>query len=239
MQKILISIVEDSKTFSNTLKKLLNLENDLETLFVAYDGADFFVKLEKSEVTPDIVFMDLSMPYMDGIEASKKLKGSYPRIKVIIMSNYDDESFVREMMKYNIEGYLLKRVDFEEVIRAIHRVFKGGSYYCNEILETIKKRPVMPKEISQSETLISNLSKREKEIVTFICDARTAKEIANKLGISERTVEKHRNNILKKVNARNSIELILLALKSGEYLASIEPRFKLNGNDNIDFHYQQ
>jgi DNA-binding NarL/FixJ family response regulator len=208
MNKIRIIIADDHQLFRNGLKILLNSFPDFEVAGEASNGEEF-LKLLKS-VKADIALMDISMPEMDGIEATRKGIKMCPDISIIALSMYGEEEYYYKMVDAGAKGFLLKDSDISEVRDAILTVVKGGSYFSQELLyhviQKIKHR--------EHETKSANLSKREKEILLKICEGLSNQEIAEALFISKRTVDKHRANLLGKTNSKNTASLILFAIRN-------------------------
>lgn len=208
MGKIQIIIVDDHQLFRNGLKILLNSIPDLEVVGEASNGEDF-LKLIKT-VKADVALMDINMPEMDGIEATRKGLKIIPAMNVIALSMYGEEEYYNKMIDAGAKGFLLKDSDISEVRDAILTVVKGGSYFSQELLyhviQKIKHR--------EHESKSANLSKREKEILFKICEGLSNQEIAETLFISKRTVDKHRANLLGKTNSKNTASLILFAIRN-------------------------
>jgi DNA-binding NarL/FixJ family response regulator len=208
MNKIRIIIADDHQLFRNGLKILLNSFSDFEVAGEACNGEEF-LKLLKS-VKADIALMDINMPEMDGIEATRKGIKMCPDMSIIALSMYGEEEYYYKMVDAGAKGFLLKDSDISEVRDAILTVVKGGSYFSQELLyhviQKIKHR--------EHETKSANLSKREKEILLKICEGLSNQEIAETLFISKRTVDKHRANLLGKTNSKNTASLILFAIRN-------------------------
>lgn len=208
MEKIKIIIIDDHQLFRNGLKILLNSFEDFEVTGEASNGEEF-LKLIQS-VKADIALMDINMPEMDGIEATKKGLRIIPEIRIIALSMYGEEDYYYRMVDAGVKGFLLKDSGISEVRDAIHTIMKGGSYFSQELLyhviQKIKHR--------EQESKSANLSRREKEILAKICEGLSNQEIADTLFISKRTVDKHRANLLGKTNSKNTASLILFAIKN-------------------------
>ncbi len=208
MDKIRIIITDDHQLFRNGLMILLNSFPEFEVVGEASNGEEF-LKLLKS-VKADIALMDINMPEMDGIEATKKGIKLSPEINIIALSMYGEEEYYYKMVDAGAKGFLLKDSDISEVKDAILTVAKGGSYFSQELLyhviQKIKHR--------EHESKSANLSKREKEILIKICEGLSNQEIAETLFISKRTVDKHRANLLGKTNSKNTASLILFAIRN-------------------------
>ena len=208
MEKIKIIITDDHQLFRNGLKILLNAFQEFEVAGEASNGEEF-LRLLKS--TPaDVVLMDINMPEMDGIEATRKGLKVNPGIDIIALSMYGEEEYYYKMVDAGAKGFLLKDSDISEVKEAIMTVKRGGSYFSQELLyhviQKIKHR--------ENESKSANLSKREKEILMKICEGLSNQEIAETLFISKRTVDKHRANLLGKTNSKNTASLILFAIRN-------------------------
>ncbi|HOB84381.1 MAG TPA: response regulator transcription factor [Bacteroidales bacterium] len=208
MDRIKIIIIDDHQLFRNGLKILLNSFPDFEVTGEASNGEEF-LKLIQS-VSADIALMDINMPELDGIEATKRGLKIVPSINIIALSMYGEEDYYYRMVDAGAKGFLLKDSDISEVREAILTVMKGGSYFSQELLyhviQKIKHR--------EQESKAANLSRREKEILARICEGLSNQEIADTLFISKRTVDKHRANLLGKTNSKNTASLILFAIKN-------------------------
>jgi DNA-binding NarL/FixJ family response regulator len=208
MEKIRIIITDDHQLFRNGLKILLNAYPEFEVVGEASNGEEFLKILKNTKA--DIVLMDIDMPEMDGIEATRKGLKISPEINVIALSMYGEEEYYYKMVDAGSKGFLLKDSDISEVKEAIITVNKGGNYFSQELLyhviQKIKHR--------EHESKSANLSKRETEILFKICEGFSNQEIADSLFISKRTVDKHRANLLGKTNSKNTASLILFAIRN-------------------------
>ncbi len=208
MDKIKIIITDDHQLFRNGLKILLNAFPEFEVTGEASNGEEFLKIL--NHTSADVALMDINMPDMDGIEATRKGLKIRPEIDIIALSMYGEEEYYYKMVDAGAKGFLLKDSDISEVKEAILTVKKGGSYFSQELLyhviQKIKHR--------EHESKSANLSKREKEILVKICEGLSNQEIADTLFISKRTVDKHRANLLSKTNSKNTASLILFAIRN-------------------------
>lgn len=202
---IKLFLVEDHELIRGGIKSLLPKSN--YDIIGEFDRPRLAIESIESGNIPEIIIMDISLPEMTGLEASKVLKETYPDIKIIILSMHKEEEYVIECMNQDIMGYVVKDSIGDEIRQAIDKVYEGNKYFSKEViniaLNTHKKRKNRKKELDEI-----NLTKREKEVLTLIADGKTNNEVAEQLFISERTVEAHRANIMKKVGARNTAELI-------------------------------
>jgi DNA-binding NarL/FixJ family response regulator len=208
MEKIKIIIADDHQLFRNGLKMLLEASPEFEISGEASNGEEFLRIL--CNCVADVVLMDINMPEMDGIEATKRGIKLCPGIAVIALSMYGEEEYYYKMVDAGAKGFILKDSDISEVREAILTVRKGGSYFSQELLYHV----IQKFKTRESETKSANLSKREKEILFKICEGLSNQEIAETLFISKRTVDKHRANLLGKTNSKNTASLILFAIKN-------------------------
>lgn len=208
MDKIRILIADDHQLFRNGLKILLNAFPEFEVTGEASNGLEFLKLLRNSEA--DIALMDINMPEMDGIEATRKGLKLCPSINIIALSMYGEEGYYYKMVDAGAKGFLIKDSDISEVKEAIITVRKGGNYFSQELLYHVIQK-IKHREI---ESRSANLSKREKEILFKICEGFSNQEIADTLFISKRTVDKHRANLLGKTNSKNTASLILFAIRN-------------------------
>jgi DNA-binding NarL/FixJ family response regulator len=205
--KIKVIIVDDHNLFRNGLKILLNNEN-IEVIGEASNGNEFLEIIKTKR--PDIVLMDIEMPIMNGIEASQTALEKYPELKIIALSMFDEEEYYYKMIDAGVKGFILKNSDITEVIKAIETVYKGETFFPQNILYQVIKNI---KSSIENDTVETNLSRRETEILKQICLGYSNTEIAQNLFISKRTVEKHRANLLIKTGSKNTANLIIYAIK--------------------------
>ncbi|MBU2916280.1 MULTISPECIES: response regulator [Reichenbachiella] len=204
--KIKLAIVDDHQLFRDGMSALLSSNEDFEVLGGLNNGVELFEFLEKGEI-PHVLLLDLTMPEMNGFEALKKLKKEYPQIKTIAISMHDDGNYIVKCVRSGAYSYLLKNTDEEELVQAINTVFSGQKYFNPTISERMIN--IMAMEGNQPK----KLSAKESEILEMISNGLTTKEIAEKLIISTRTVETHRVNMMKKLDVKNTAELIKKATK--------------------------
>ncbi|OYX85984.1 MAG: DNA-binding response regulator [Flavobacteriales bacterium 32-34-25] len=211
---IRIHLADDHKVLIDGMRTLLNSISNFNVVGFSLKGTALYEEVTNNAT--DILVLDISMPEKDGIEVLKEFaKKGFP-CKVVVLSTYDDIKIIQEVMKLGASGYLTKQCAGENIVEAIQVVSTGEEYFCSQVRETIftsatKKNPKLNK------TKISpdfQLTGREIEIITLIALEYSGKEISEKLFISSNTVETHRKNILKKLNAKNTISLVKFALKN-------------------------
>lgn len=208
--KIKIAIAEDHKLFRLGLISLLNQIDDLDILYAAENGKVFLELYRQHPVKPDICLIDLEMPEMNGMELHAEIIRINSPSRVVILSQYADGATVGILFEKGIHSYLTKNVGVEELSQAIHAVYETGFYLDNAMLSLIRKS-LSGRTFADIDRLIS---KREREILKLICLEYTNAEIAEKLFLSNRTVEGHRNNMLCKTGSRNTAGLVIFALKN-------------------------
>lgn len=205
-----VMLVDDHRLFRKGLKTLIDDTDDFKICEEASNGIEFLEKLKIN--TPDIVLLDISMPEMDGIEAAKHALKIFPELPIIVLSMYSEEDYYFKMVSLGVRGFLLKNSDISEVLEALQTVYEGGTHFSLELLSNLSvslkgtKEPLPP--------VLEGISDREKEILLLICKGLSNHEIANKLFISKRTVDKHRANILAKTSCKNTANLVVYSIKN-------------------------
>ncbi len=208
-KNIRIFLVDDHHMFLDGLESLLSDVNTITIIGKAENGKE---ALEKIEASVDIVLMDISMPEIDGIEFNRLIKLKFPQINTIAISMHNDAKILDKLIKGNINGYLLKNAEKSELLEAIETVMKGDNYFSEEVKKTYQDS-LFKRDNNQDQT--PELSKREIEVLGEIINELTTKEIAEKLFISQHTVESHRKNMLSKLGVRNTAGLVKYALENG------------------------
>ncbi|MBR5433739.1 MAG: response regulator transcription factor [Bacteroidales bacterium] len=209
MKKLTIHLVDDHSLFREGLKFLLSNCDFIADIEESENGKIFLEKLEKN--VPDVVLMDIEMPEIDGIKASKMALEKYPNLKIIALSMYAEEEYYSKMIDVGVRGFLLKNSQFEDVQKAILDVNEGNNFFSQEILDRIIANLYKKK----TEKPILDLTERELEVLYNICKGLSNQEIADLLFISKRTVDKHRENLLLKTGAKNTAGLVVYAIKNG------------------------
>ena len=204
-------IADDHTVFRQGLRLVLNDDPELELLTEASDGRQLLDRLKFHD--PDVVLLDLKMPGMDGIEATKEIREKYPKIKILILTMHDDEQLILHLLEAGANGYLIKNADAEEIKLALHACVENGYYFSNYVSRVMlkslnnKTSPKFKEEIT--------LNERETEVLQNLCEGLTAVEIGKKIFLSHRTVEGIKASLLEKIGVRNTAGLIMYAIKKG------------------------
>lgn len=211
--KINVAIADDQKLFRKGMMALVNSFDDVEIIFEAENGKQLVELLAAESKEIHVILLDLSMPEMNGLEALKIIKQSQPNIGVIILTIHEAEHHILTTIQAGANGYLAKNAEPEEVEKAIREVFKNDFYFTLPMLEIMRKGLIKKPLAASLDENESPLTPREKEVLQLICKQYSSAEIAEKLFLSARTVEGHRNNLLLKTGSRNTAGLVLYALK--------------------------
>ena len=210
---IKLALVDDHNLFRQGIKLLLQSMPDVELVIEASNGQEFIDAL--TEVTPDVLLLDLDMPVMNGIETAKEIRKRGLETGIIILTMYDDEQMIAHLMELGANGYLLNDTSEEELNKAIHSVYETQFYFNDFVSKALltgvrNKRKAEPKIGTQID-----LTRRESEVLQLICEELTTQEMADKLFLSPRTVEGHRQNLIEKFGVKNTAGLIIRAIKLG------------------------
>lgn len=226
MEKINIIIADDEQLFRSGVRFLLERETNFNVIFEANNGQELIDFISTTKEFTDIILMDLKMPKLNGIEATKKIHQTHPDIKIIALTSYDGKSFITNMIDVGASSYLLKNTSPKTVIHTINEVYKKGFYYDEKVLKIIHDNIISSSGKRIKSDLDKNLlSKREIDVLELICEQYTTPEIAEKLFISPRTVEGHRNNLLLKTQSKNVAGLVIYSIQ--KKLVEITPDFNI------------
>lgn len=204
-----IALVDDHTLFRTGLAGLLAQHDGFEVVADVGSGEEFLAMLPSLDV--DVVFMDISMPGIDGAETTRRALAERPELRIVTLSMYGDEHYYTRMMESGASGFLLKDSDIEEVYNAVEVTMAGDSYFSSALLGTLTRNMSM---LAVDESDDDALSNREVEILVEVCRGLSNQEIADKLFISKRTVDKHRANIMEKTGCKNTANLVVYAIKN-------------------------
>ena len=208
---IKILIADDHQMFIDGIKALLKNEKEIKVVGEALNGEEVLATLEKEKA--DIILLDINMPQMDGIEATRIIRKKFPEVKIIILTMHNKYEFIAGLAHEGASGYILKNTGKAELLNAIKTVQEGKTFFGKEVTETIMHN--LYKKPAEQKIEAVQLTEREKEVLKLIAQEFSTKEIADKLFISENTVETHRKNIMAKLNAKNVAGLVKFALQVG------------------------
>jgi two-component system, NarL family, response regulator DegU len=217
-----IVLVDDHKLFREGIKRILDFEEDFDVVAEGDDGGQVINLVRNHQ--PDVVLMDINMPTMNGVEATKNLMTQFPDVKVIILSIHDDETYVTHALKTGAQGYLLKEMETNELIEAIKVVSNGGSYLHPKVTHNLVKEyrrlangttATTGTKIIEYRKPLHLLTRRECEVLQLLVDGKSNRGVAESLFISEKTVKNHVSNILQKMNVNDRTQAVVLAIKNG------------------------
>lgn len=209
MSKIKVLLVDDHAIMRDGISALINLQDDIEIVGEASEGKEAIEKAR--ELEPDVVIMDISMPEMDGLEATRRIKKKNPSVKVLVLTQHDNREYILSTIKSGSDGYLPKRALGSELVAAIRAIHQGHSFLyptaagilLEDYRRQVEKEPY------------DRLTEREREVFRLIADGNTSREIADMLFISLKTIHNHRAKIMEKLNIHNKSDLIKYAILKG------------------------
>jgi DNA-binding NarL/FixJ family response regulator len=209
---IRVVVVDDQRLFTKGLSGLVDMLEGVEVVGVAYDGEEAIALCRKEE--PDVVLMDISMPKMDGISATREIRSLLPQTAVIILTAHEEDEQVFEGMKAGAQGYLLKDAEPEDLSRAIRTVYAGDTIIAPDLAQKMLNTFESGKS-SGSSRLMPPLTERELEVIRALAQGKSDRQIANSLGISEKTVRNHTSNIYRKLHIFDRTQAVIYAIREG------------------------
>lgn len=213
---IKIVLAEDEILFREAISFLLKRDKSFKIIYEASNGEELITFLKNASSLPDIIIVDIKMPLLNGIEAAKIIRSEFPEIKIIALTSYHSHTFIANMISVGASSFLIKNTTPDVLSKTIYEVYKKGYYYTDEVLEVIHQTVLPSKKASRNRFDI-DLTKRELQILKLICQQNTTAEIADKLFLSVRTVEGHKNNLLQKTESKNVVSLVIYAIQN-EYV---------------------
>ena len=205
MEKLRILLAEDNRILREGLKRLIEDQPNMEVVGEADNGITAWQQAK--ELEPDIVLMDISMPRLNGAEATVKIRELCPHVKVIALTGHRASAYLNEVLKAGASGYVLKQAAIDELIDAIQTVAKGGNYIDSASRLTLLNSPLDDRTY-KGEALGKPLSQREVQVLSLVANGYTNKEIANELSISVKTVETHKTNCMQKLDLKSRAEIV-------------------------------
>jgi two-component system response regulator NreC len=212
-EKGTIVIAEDHTILREGLCALISSQEDLQVVGEAGDGREAIRQVESLE--PDLILMDLSMPRMSGVEAIREIRKRIPRTKILALTVHKTEEFILEVLQAGADGYIPKDASSNELMMAIRSVLMGKRYLCPSVSKVVIEGYLESRRASESSTIWDTLTKREREILKLIAEGYKNKEIGDYLFISVKTVEKHRANLMKKLDLHSAAALTAYAMERG------------------------
>ena len=212
MSTLRILLADDHAMMREGLRSLVNAQADMEVVGEAGDGRAALLKAR--ELQPDVVVMDISMPELNGIQATERLKGCCRKAKVLALTAYDDGGYLRQLLEAGASGYVLKRAAAEELVKAIRVVAAGGVYLDPALAGRVVSGYIGRKRL-RGEAQNTELSEREEEVMRLVAWGYTNKEVAAYLNISVKTVETHKTNLMEKLDLKGRADIVRYALRQG------------------------
>ena len=213
MSKIRVLLAEDHTIVRKGLRSLLDGEAGIEVVGEAEDGR---AAVEHArQLRPDVVLMDIAMPGLNGLEATRQLKRQFPEVKVLVLTMYANEEYIFQILRAGASGYVVKKAAPGELVTAIQTVHRGDFYLSPSISRTVIEEYVRQAEAMASEDSYDRLSPREREVLQLIAEGQPNREIAETLHISVKTVETHRANLMEKLDLHSTAQLTQYAIRKG------------------------
>ncbi len=210
--KTKIILADDHEIMVEGLRVLLEKQEGFEVIGIANDGLEALQMIQQAN--PDIAILDISMPNLNGLDASARIHKEFPDVKVIILSMHKDDGFITKAFGGGAKGYVLKNSAYQELVQAIQTVLKNEVYVSPKLMSTVMMQFISKSDPTKQKSQ-PELTLREREVLQIIAEGKTAKEIASMLNISVKTAEIHRRNIMNKLNAKSTAELTKYAIKEG------------------------
>ncbi len=214
-QSISIAIADDEVLFRRGMRLILQDYPDIQVLFEAEHGEDLLAKIHAAPDPPDVLLLDLKMPVLGGVETARVIREQFPSISIVVLSSYVSKSFILNMIEIGAASYLSKNAPPDEVVETIRQVCSRGYYYNAMVMEVIRESMMNKPAPRHGGAGEAELTAREREVLQLICEELTTPEIGERLFISARTAEGHRNNLLSKLGCRNAAGLVVYAIQHG------------------------
>jgi len=221
MKKITVLLAEDHTIVREGFRKMLEMEDDLQVVGEAQDGRQAVALVQK--LRPAVVLMDIAMPRLNGLEATRQVLKAVPATKVIMLSAHSDDAYIQDATNAGAKGFLLKQTSAHSVCQAIREVQKGNTFFSPAVAKRLHERDRKSTDQIGSRKLgHAHLSSREVEVLQLIAEGKTNKETATELGISVKTVEKHRENLMEKLDIHDIAGLTRFAISAGIIESSVQ-----------------
>jgi two-component system, NarL family, response regulator NreC len=212
MEKIRVFLVDDHTVVRQGLRRILESDDEIEIVGEAGDGRTALELVQK--VRPHVVVMDVAMPELNGIEATRQILKRVEGVKVLVLSMHGDDVYVRQALKAGARGYLLKDSEDLDLIKAVKAIRSGGSFFSPPVSKVVLSGYLGDKVEGALEDSVARLTDREREVLQLIAEGKTNKEVAHVLTVSINTVETHRKHIMEKLDLHNTAELVRFAIRT-------------------------
>ena len=211
METIKVILVDDHKIFRDGFRLLLQSFSYVEVIGEASNGSELLSMLNSH--SPDIIFMDINMPHVDGVEASQQALERFPDLKIIALTTFLDDDYLEQMLMAGVEGYMLKSAEIEEFEKAILKVNAGGNYFSDEIVALLSDKLNTLRKRKKQQSELPKFTDRESEVLALICKGFGNKQIAENTFLSPKTIEKHKSSLFQKTGTYNTVNLVIYAFK--------------------------
>lgn len=212
-KKIRVLLAEDHTIVRQGIAALLGAESDMEVVGEASNGLEAITLAKK--LNPDVIIMDIGMRQLNGLEATREIKKLFPSMKILVLTMYDNEEWIFQILKAGATGYLIKDSAMTDLTSALRAVYQGDSYLSPSISKMVIEEYIRKAESGEKKGVENLLSGREREILQLIAEGNSIPQISNLLCISKKTVEAHKTHIMEKLNIRDKVGLIKYAIRSG------------------------
>ncbi|TET42654.1 MAG: response regulator transcription factor [Dehalococcoidia bacterium] len=213
MTKIRVLVTDDHAIIRDGICALLSLTGDIEAVGVAANGKEALEMVR--ELTPDVVLMDIAMPIMGGVEAIRRIRKEFPKVKVLALTQYDDKAYVFPVIEAGASGFISKTAASSELTAGIRSVHRGDSFLSPSVARFLVEDYQQIASMKGSQDPYEQLTNREREVLKLVAEGHTTQEIAAMLVLSPKTVERHKTNLMSKLDIHNRTELVKYALRKG------------------------
>ena len=213
IKKITVLLADDHRILREGIRSLLEKEPDIEVVAEASDGGEAVAKAQ--QLSPDLVLMDITMPGMNGLEATRQIKALKPGVKVLILTMHESNQYISQFLRSGASGYVLKDTAAQELVGAIRAVNQGDAFLYPSIARMLLEEYIQKVQSGEERGSYDGLTDREREVLRMVAEGKTNKEIADDLSISVRTVQAHRANLMGKLHMHDRTELVRYAIRKG------------------------
>jgi RNA polymerase sigma factor (sigma-70 family) len=213
MPKIRVLLADDHTILREGIRMLLNAQEDIQVVAEAVDGREAVEKVREHK--PDVILIDIAMPNLNGLEATRQIRRDNPNARVLVLTMYESDEYVTQMLEAGAAGYVLKKVAGSELVYAIRSVYGGEAFLYPSITKRLVEDYLRRVESGQERATFDGLTEREREVLQLVAEGHTNKEIAERLNLSVRTVQNHRAHIMEKLGMHDRGELIKYAIQKG------------------------